>query len=162
MLRIGGRLQHALLPVNERHPPILNKTSHLSLLLVRETHATSLHGGPLLTRSLLLRRVWIIRTNSLARLVIHVCVRCARFRVVLARQQMEQLPAERLQPMRLFRMSGFDYTGPIQICSSTGRDHKTVKGYICLCLSSKAVHLEPVASLTSVSFLAAFRRFTSR
>ncbi|XP_070167756.1 uncharacterized protein [Polyergus mexicanus] len=164
LLRVGGRLQRALLPFNEKHPLILSKTNHLSLLFVREAHAMSLHGGPQLTRSLLLRRVWILRANSLTRSVIHACVRCTRFRAVAADQQMGQLPAERLEPIRPFRMSGVDYAGPVQMCASTGRGHRTVKGYICLfvCLTSKAVHLEPVTSLTSVSFLAAFRRFTSR
>lgn len=57
LLRLGGRLQHALLPFDEKHPLILTKTNHLSLLLVRDAHMASLHGGPQLTRSLLLRRV---------------------------------------------------------------------------------------------------------
>ncbi|KMQ83407.1 hypothetical protein RF55_20126, partial [Lasius niger] len=164
LLRVGGRLQNALLPFAEKHPLILQKSSRLSLLLVREAHATSLHGGPQLTRSLLLRRYWILQANSLVRSVIHACVRCARFRATTAEQQMGQLPAERTRPSRPFQSTGVDYAGPIPLRTWKGRGHKAVKGYICLfiCLSSKAVHLEPVSDLSTVSFLAAFRRFTAR
>lgn len=79
LLRLGGRLQHALLPYAEKHPLILAKDNHLSLLLVREAHEASLHGGPQLTRSLLLRRVWILQAATLVKAVIRKCVRYARF-----------------------------------------------------------------------------------
>ncbi|KMQ89550.1 hypothetical protein RF55_10814 [Lasius niger] len=163
LLRVGGRFQHALLPFSEKYPLILAKDNHLSLLLVRETHSASLRGGPQLTHSFLLRRVWIIRANSLIRSVIHACVRCARFRAATAEQQMGRLPAEETRPSRPFQSSGVDYAGPVLLRTTKGQGHKIMKGYICLfiCLSSKAVHLEAVLDLTS-SFLAAFRRFTSR
>ncbi|XP_011859787.1 PREDICTED: uncharacterized protein LOC105557209 [Vollenhovia emeryi] len=164
LLRVGGRLRQALLSFDEKHPIILAKKSHLSLLLVREAHANSLHGGPQLTRSLLLRRYWILQANSLVRSVIHGCVRCTRFRGVVANQQMGHLPAERTRPSRPFLFTGVDYAGPLAIRTTKGRGHKSIKGYICLfvCLSTRAVHLEAVSDLSSASFLAAFRRFTSR
>jgi len=164
LLRVGGRLQQALLPYEEKHPLILSKSNYLSLLLVREAHTSSLHGGPQLTRSLLLRRYWILQANSLIRSVIHVCIRCARFRGATAEQQMGQLPAERTRPSRPFLLSGIDYAGPVPLRTSKGRGHKSIKGYICLfvCLSSKAVHLEAVSDLSAASFLAAFKRFVSR
>ncbi|XP_070155251.1 uncharacterized protein [Polyergus mexicanus] len=73
LLRVGGRLQGALLPYEEAHPVILDKSNHLSLLLVRDAHKRSLQAGPQLTRSILVRRYWIIRSNSLIRDVIHHC-----------------------------------------------------------------------------------------
>ncbi|XP_071652532.1 uncharacterized protein [Temnothorax longispinosus] len=154
----------SLLPFEEKHPLILAKDNPLFLLLVREAHMTSLHGGPQLTRSLLLRRVWILRANSLIRAVIHKCVTCAQFRGATAAQQMGQLPAERARPGRPFQSAGVDYAGPVFLRTTKGRGHKAVKGYICLfvCLSSKAIHLEAVSDLFSASFLAAFKRFTAR
>lgn len=164
LLRVGGRLQQALLPFDEKHPVILGKSGYLSRLIVREAHAVSLHGGPQLTRSLILRHYWILRANSLIRSVIHACLRCARFRGVAAAQQMGHLPAERTRPSRPFLIAGVDYAGPVPLRTSKGRGHKSIKGYICLfvCLSSKAVHLEAVSDLSSASFLAAFKRFISR
>ncbi|XP_011860279.1 PREDICTED: uncharacterized protein LOC105557609 [Vollenhovia emeryi] len=164
LLRVGGRLQQALLPFDEKHPYVLSKRSHLALLLVREAHANSLHGGPQLTRSLLLRRYWILQAGSLVRSVVHDCVRCTRYRGVNAEQQMGHLPPERTRPSRPFWSSGVDYAGPLPLRTWKGRGHKSVKGYVCLfvCLSTKAVHLEAVSDLSSGSFLAAFRRFISR
>lgn len=164
LLRVGGRLQHAVLPFAERHPLILQKDNHLSLLLVWEAHAASLHGGPQLTRSLILRRYWILHANTLVRLVIHACVRCARFRAAAAEQQMGHLPAHRARLSRPFQSSEVDYAGPLPLRTTKGRGHKATKGYICLfvCLSSKAIHLEPISDLSTASFLAAFRRFTTR
>ncbi|KMQ88302.1 hypothetical protein RF55_12237 [Lasius niger] len=164
LLRLGGRLQHALLPYAEKHPLILAKDNHLSLLLVREAHEASLHGGPQLTRSLLLRRVWILQAATLVKAVIRKCVRCARFRAATAEQQMGQLPAEQTRPCRPFQSTGVDYAGPVLLRTTKSRGHKAVKGYICLfiCLSSKAIHLEAVSDLSSASFLAAFKRFTAR
>src|SRR5580765_9118876 len=109
----------------------------------------SLHGGPQLTRSLLLRRVWILQANQLVKSVVHQCVRCARFRAATAEQQMGQLPAERARPSRPFRHFRVDYAGPVLLRTTKGRGHKATKGYICLfiCLSSKAIHLEVVSDL---------------
>ncbi|XP_070169677.1 uncharacterized protein [Polyergus mexicanus] len=162
LLRVGGHLQGALLPYEEAHPVILDKSNHLSLLLVRDAHKRSLHAGPQLTRSILVRRYWIIRSNSLIRDVIHHCVRCARFRNRTGQQQMAHLPEVRTS--RPFFSSGVDYAGPLQLRTTKGRGHKSYKGYICLfvCMASKAVHLEAVSDLSSTSFLAAFRRFVAR
>jgi len=53
LIRVGGRLANAPLSFSEKHPILLAKECHLSLLLVREAHALALHGGPQLTRSVL-------------------------------------------------------------------------------------------------------------
>lgn len=130
LLRVGGRLQHAPLPFGERHPIILARTSHLALLLVRDAHYQTLHGRPQLTRSVLARRYWIIHANSLVQSEVHRCVRCVRFRGATARQQMGQLPVDRVRACRPFRSAGVDYAGPIQWRFSKGRGCKTTKGYI--------------------------------
>ena len=137
LLRVGGRLEHAPMPYDERHPIILAKVSHLARLLVRDAHTRTLHGGPQLTRSVLLRRYWIIHANSLIRSEIYYCVRCARFRGEAAQQQMGQLPEDRIRACRPFTSTGVDYAGPIQLRSTKGSGHKSYKGYISLfiCIS---------------------------
>jgi hypothetical protein len=77
---------------------------------------------------------------------------------------MGDLPKERLQPSRPFSTSGVDYAGPYLIKSNKLRNAEKVKSYIALFVSfsTKAVHLELVGDLTTESFLAAFKRFTSR
>lgn len=164
LIRVGGRLERSPLSYEEKHPIVLAKSSHLSLLLVRDAHHRSLHGGPQLTRSILARRYWIVHANALIRSVIHRCVRCARFRGISAQQQMGQLPADRVREARPFWSTGVDFAGPIQLRSSHGRGIKFTKGYICLfvCMATRAVHLEATSDLSTASFLAAFRRFVSR
>ena len=164
LIRVGGRLGRSPLIYSERHPIVLSKGSHLSLLLVRDAHIRTLHGGPQLTRSVLARQCWILQANSLIRTVIRRCTKCARFRGGAAQQQMGHLPPDRVSAMRPFWSSGVDYAGPLQLRASKGRGQKSYKGYICLfvCMATRAVHLEAVSDLTAGSFLAAFRRFVSR
>ncbi|XP_025263171.1 uncharacterized protein LOC112637511 [Camponotus floridanus] len=164
LIRVGGRLGHAPLTFEEKHPIILAKDNHLSLLLVRDAHHRTLHGGPQLTRSVLIRRYWILRVNSLIKSVTRNCVRCVRFKNAPAQQQMGHLPGDRVRAARPFWSSGVDYAGPIQLRASKGRGQKSYKGYICIfvCMSTRAVHLEAVSDLSSDSFLAAFARFVAR
>lgn len=134
------------------------------MLVVRDAHQATLHGGPQLTHSLLLRRYWILGGAALARKVVRGCVRCARFRADVSKQQMGTLPPERLRPARTFASAGLDYAGPVRIRTHKGRGHTASKGYICLfvCTVTRAIHLEAVSDLFTSAFLAAFRRFVAR
>lgn len=77
---------------------------------------------------------------------------------------MADLPKPRITPSRPFTNVGIDFTGHVEIKSNKGRGIKTTKGYIAVfvCLATKAVHLELVSDLSTVSFLAALRRMCSR
>ncbi|XP_046966236.1 uncharacterized protein LOC124534414 [Vanessa cardui] len=78
---------------------------------------------------------------------------------------MGNLPKERVTQQRPFSISGVDFAGPVLLKLFSGRGSNRVqKSYIAVfvCTAVKAVHLELVTSLTSGSFIAAFRRFTSR
>ena len=77
---------------------------------------------------------------------------------------MAPLPTDRVTGVYPFANSGLDYAGPFLLRTRRGRGYKAYKGYICLfvCLATKAVHLEAVTDLTSLAFIAAFRRFVSR
>ncbi|KAM8701717.1 hypothetical protein ACLKA7_000073 [Drosophila subpalustris] len=49
VIRLGGRLRDALLPENEKHPYILPYKHHVTDLVIRHSHASTLHGGTALT-----------------------------------------------------------------------------------------------------------------
>ncbi|XP_067208442.1 uncharacterized protein [Linepithema humile] len=164
LLRVGGRIEAALSSYDERHPLILPREGPLTLLFIRHAHHATLHGGPTLMRSYLLRGLWILGAATRVRQVARQCVRCARYKSEVGQQRMGQLPPERVKPARPFASAGVDYAGPIQLRTFKGRGRGTTKGYICLfvCLVTKAVHLEAVTELTTAAFLAAYRRFISR
>ena len=60
--------------------------------------------------------------------------------------------------------TGVDYAGPFSLKFSPGQGAKTFKSYVAIfvCMVVRAVHIEIVSDLTSVAFLAAFKRFTAR
>ncbi|CAB0040754.1 unnamed protein product [Trichogramma brassicae] len=164
LLRLGGRLQNALLPYDEKHPYVLPGTSFLSLLLARDAHDRTLHGGTQLTLSHLRRRFWITQGRALVKRVIGRCIRCWRYKSAPTSQLMGDLPALRVQRSRPFLHTGIDYAGPINIKCSRGRGKATFKGYIAVfvCLATRAVHLEVASGYSARDFLMVYRRFVAR
>ncbi|XP_076298183.1 uncharacterized protein LOC143217599 [Lasioglossum baleicum] len=164
LLRVGGRLQHSALPEPRRCPAIIDRSSHLATLVIRDTHQKTLHGGLNATLSWIHRTFWIPRCRVQVKQVLRDCVTCTRLRGSTGRQQMGPLPPSRIQPARPFQRAGVDYAGPVQLRTTKGRGHKSQKGYLVVfvCLATKAVHLDVVSDLTSEAFLAAFHRFTAR
>lgn len=164
ILRVGGRIHKADIPFNSRHPIILPKISHLSQLLVANTHIKNLHSGPQLTINTIRQQYWIVSIRSIVKQFIHRCPVCIRYKQTRGHQFMATLPEHRTQSTRAFLVSGVDYAGPLTIKLQPGRGTKLSKAYIALfvCFSTKAIHLELVSSLTTDAFIAAFRRFVAR
>ena len=164
ILRVGGRLQHSSITYDEKHPAIIPKDSHLASLLIRDAHIRTLHGGAQLVQSTLRQKYWIIHYRSLIRASIRNCIKCLRFQGQVQQQLMAPLPAVRLHPARPFTYTGVDYAGPFNTRAYRGRGHTSFKSYVAVfvCMVTRAVHLELVSDYTTRTFLAAFRRFTSR
>lgn len=74
---------------------------------------------------------------------------------------MGNLPEARFVPSSPFFVTGIDYAGPFLIKQTR---NKTIKAFVAVyvCMSTKAIHLELVSSLSSDAFLASLRRFISR
>ncbi|KMQ87939.1 bel12-ag transposon polyprotein [Lasius niger] len=164
VLRVGGRLKHAILSQDERHPMIVPPASWLTRLIVDSCHRRTLHGGVQLTLGLIRLRFWIPRGRAIVKQALHRCVTCTRWRAAVPQPMMGHLPQGRVTPGRPFLHTGVDYAGPIRIRTTKGRGHKAYKGFIAVfvCLCSRAVHLEAVSDYTTDAFLAALRRFTAR
>ena len=163
VIRVGGRLQNAYLPEDEKHPTIIPKTSHLAELVIRDAHLRTLHGGPQLIQSFICRTFWIVHARNRIRRLTRQCARGTRFQGHNQLQQMVPLPAERITPSRPFAATGLDYFGPFWLRTSKRRGHKAYKGYVAVfvCLATRAIHLEVVSDLSTNTFLLAFRRFIS-
>ena len=161
ILRVGGRLHKSAMPEETKHPCILPKDSHVSILLLRHIHEHCGHNGRNHMLSELRKKYWIVKGNSVARKVLSRCVVCRRARGKAGEQKMADLPLERILPdLPPFTNVGLDYFGPIVV----KRGRTTIKRYrvIFTCMSSRAVHLEVAFSLDTDSCIHALRRFVCR
>ncbi|XP_039304386.1 uncharacterized protein LOC113004841 [Solenopsis invicta] len=166
LIRIGGRLRHARLSEEQKHPIVLPARHRLALLIMREEHIRMLHCPSEQLLHSMRQRYWPIHGRRLAQKIVRTCVKCFRYNPRIPDISMGDLPKERvIMPTRPFMVTGVDYAGPFQLRESRRRGRLHVsKGYVALfiCFSTKAVHLEVVTSLTSEAFIAALSRFTAR
>lgn len=149
------------MPEETKHPCILPKDSHISVLLLRHIHERQGHSGRNHMLSELRKRYWVVKGNSVARKVLSRFVGCRRARGKASEQKMADLPRERILPdLPPFTNVRLDYLGPIGV----KRGRSTIKRYGVLftCMSSRAVHLEVAYSLDTDSCIHALRRFICR
>lgn len=163
LVRVGGRLANALIPVDHKFPIALSN-SHLARIIAMETHRKHDHVGQRTTISFLNLKYWPLKAKSIVRQAIHSCHECFRAKPKLREQFMGNLPLSRVTPSLPFETTGVDYAGPILIKTSNLRKAPLIKAYIAVfvCLVTKAIHLEVVTSLSTESFKKAFVRFLSR
>ena len=88
------------------------------------------------------------------------CVTCRKLRAAPQQQKMADLPSDRLEQVAPFTFSAVDYFGPFYI--KEGRKELKRYGVLFTCMASRAIHLETASSLTTDSFLNAYRRFVCR
>ena len=165
LLRIDGRLRHAELPYESKHPVILPKEHPITKLVVQSVHEKLGHGtGVEHTLCELRSRFWVIKGRRLVREVLHHCQACKRrFNAKPVGQMVAPLPRQRVtSSMKAFDHVGVDYGGPY--LTKQGRGKTRAKRYLCLftCLVTRAVHLEMAYSLDTNSFINAFARMVSR
>jgi hypothetical protein len=163
LIRVGGRLDNASIPKNQKHP-ILLKKCHLVEILVREIHLSNCHSGNGLTERILRENYWIPAVRARVKKVLRNCPTCVRWKAMAIQPAMANLPSQRVNPAPVFSHIGVDLCGPFEIKASPLRFEKLIKVWIAvfICLISKAVHLEIVTDLSTDAFLAAFSRFSSR
>ncbi|XP_064469989.1 uncharacterized protein LOC135384731 [Ornithodoros turicata] len=160
VMRLSGRLQSSDNPEQIKYPILLTKEHPLSELIAQNAHMRALHGGVQTTLTVLREKWWITRARQLVKSTMRSCKVCARFRAIRATAPTAPLPADRTNPTHPFDITGVDFAGPVYIKNARG----SPKSYIALftCATTRAVHLELVADLTTKSFIMAFRRFISR
>ena len=159
--RVGGRIDKAPLSYDIRHPYLLPKKSHISLLIVRDRHIHSLHGGSLRTASEVRKNFWIIGDMNISKRVVHDCTTCKRHRSKPMHQKMAELPEFRVRPQSPpFATTLVDYLGPVAVKVSR---NTSTKGYCAVfsCSVTRAIHLTCVPDLSTEAFLQALERFIS-
>ena len=115
LIRIDGRLRHADLPYNSKHPVILPKEHPITKLVIEAVHEKFGHGsGVEHTLSELCTRFWVIKGCAMVRDVINQCQVCKkRFNAKPLGQMMAPLPRPRVvSSSKAFDRIGVDYGGP--------------------------------------------------
>ena len=162
LLRVGGRLRNSVLPRDICNPVILLANSHITRLITINIHEKTSHQGRHLTEGAIRNQgYWIVGAKRLVSSVIHRCVMCRKLRGRLESQKMADLPRDRVTPGPPFTSVGVDTFGPWEVVA-----RKTRGGLACskrwaimfTCLTTRAIHIEVIESMTSSSFINAVRR----
>lgn len=161
LLRVRGRIGAATAPIETKRPIILDGRHHLTKLLVLREHCGAGHANRERVTNDLRQRYWVIHLRPTVRAVERSCTLC---RVRRARPQVPaagDLPRARLDPFhRPFTNCGVDYFGPMIV--KVGRRREKRWGALFTCLTTRAVHIEVVGSLTTDAAIMALRRMAAR
>ena len=99
LIRVGGRIRRADVPVDVKHPVIIPRKGHLTELLIKHHHQKVNHMGRGMTHSELRQSgYWLINGSSGVARFISGCVTCRRLRRPTELQKMACLPEDRLEP----------------------------------------------------------------
>lgn len=159
--RVGGRLEKSALPSDVKHPVILYRTHHASLLIFRHIHKLTGHSGINIVLSKVREKFWIPKTDAALRKILSKCVHCKKLSGKPCEQRIANLPQDRLEMDNPpFTNGGVDYFGPFQVkCGTSGVKRY---GFLFTCLTIRAIHLKGDHSLETDSCINALRRFVAR
>lgn len=116
ILRIGGQLSKMCLQMELKHPMIILKDFHISILVLRHILEQVGHSGQNHMLSRLSQRYWIPCVNSQARKTIKSCLFCRCLQARVREKKMPDLPQDPFSPdLPPFTHVGIDYFGPIEV-----------------------------------------------
>ena len=113
LIRVGGRIRRANVPIDMKHPVIIPRKGHLTELLIRHHHLKVNHMGRGMTHNELCQSgYWLIGGSSDVCMYVSSCVTCRRLRRPTEQQKMACVPEDRLEPAPPFSYCAVDYFGP--------------------------------------------------
>lgn len=158
IMRVGGRLRKASVPLELRHPVILPKDGAVTNLIIAHHHTKIQHQGRGQTlNALRANGYWITGGSKAVAQYIRQCVQCRRARAPPEEQRMADLPSDRVDPTPPFTYCGMDCFGPFH--TKQGRKDQKRYGLLFTCFCSRAVHIEMLEDLTTDAFINALRCF---
>ncbi|XP_072946158.1 uncharacterized protein [Epargyreus clarus] len=161
LLRLRGRIDAARHTRQDKKPVVLDSKHHITRLLIAYYHEVFNHGNHATVINELRQRYWILGLRSAVRATVHRCQWCKVYRGTPRLQPMGNLPLERLRHGEPpFTCTAVDYFGPMSI--TVGRRHEKRWGALFTCLTTRAVHVELAASLSTDSMIQALRRMAAR
>ncbi|GFT36585.1 integrase catalytic domain-containing protein [Trichonephila clavipes] len=126
----------------------------LTELLIWESHKRVLHSGVSHTLVQVREKYWILKARQTIKSLLKRCISCKRFDSNPGSQVSAPLPDIRMTESPPFSVVGLDFAGLLFV-----KDNDA-KQYILLitCPVTRSIHLELVGSMTTDTFLLAFRR----
>ncbi|XP_058817361.1 uncharacterized protein LOC131680666 [Topomyia yanbarensis] len=161
VLRSRGRIGAAPYTPTEAKFPVILPKQHLITLLVDWFHRRFRHANRETVFNEIRQRFDISQLRRLLDKVTRSCVWCRIAKSSPRPPAMAPLPEMRVTSfIRPFTFTGMDYFGPVLV--RMGRSN--VKRWVALftCLTTRAIHLEVVHSLSMESCIMAVQRFVSR
>lgn len=152
---MGGRLSQSALHHEVKHPAILPKESHVSLLVKHHHEGVHHQGRGMTLNEMRANGIWILGCGNVVSSHIYHCVKCRRYRRATDVQQMADLPEVRTETAPPFTYCGVDCFGPFIV--KEGRKEVKRYGLLFTCLCSRAVHIETLDDLTTDAFINALR-----
>ncbi|XP_033114255.1 uncharacterized protein LOC117114670 [Anneissia japonica] len=141
VIRVGGRLKRSKISDEAKHPIILPKNHHVTVLVLRYFHFITGHSGVEHTLGAIRQRFWPMGGRVNLKSVIHRCVQCRKMTAPTLQQKMSDLPADRVKSaIPPFTNVGVDCFGPFYV--RQGRSSVKRYGIIFTCLNIRAVHQE--------------------
>ncbi|CAH2218177.1 jg24405 [Pararge aegeria aegeria] len=162
LLRLRGRV-NAIKGVSEefKRPIVLHSKNKITNLIIEDCHRRFNHGNHATVMNELRQRFLILGLRSAVRSTLHHCQWCKTYRSKPQKLPIGDLPPERLRHgAPPFTCCAVDYFGPMNV--TLGRRHEKRWGALFTCLTTRAVHIELVTSLTTSSMIMALRRFAAR
>ena len=158
IIRVGGRVDEALVSYETKHPAMLPRDHWISLLITQHFHQIG-QAGVATTVAKIRTKFWIIRAHDLAKSVKFRCVYCREIEARTETQLMADLPRTRLEPFTPpFHYTACDYSGPYKVKISRNTTTKHY-GVIFTCMNTGAVHLELAVDYSTAEFMQTLRRF---
>lgn len=163
LLRVGGRIARSNLPTDETHPLLIPGKHYVATLFIRHHHFRVQHQGRHFTEGAVRASgLWIVGAKRAISSVVFKCVVCRRLRGKLEQQQMADLPQERLKQEPPFTYVGLDVFGPWEVVTRRTRGGSANSkrwAVLFTCMSTRAVHIEVIETMSASSCINALRRF---
>lgn len=162
VIRVGGRIDESPETRYEtKKPAILPPDDFVTLLIVSYFHQKNFHQGQEATIWRIRQKFWIINLRSVVKKVARDCNVCKLRRAKPSAQLMGNLPKVRLMAReKIFSYVGIDCFGPLFV--TVGRSRQKRYGLICVCMVTRAIHLELLEDMSSGSFIRGLRNFMLR
>lgn len=164
LIRVVGHLQKANLNYEAKHPILLPYKHHLTSLIVNDYNVRNLHAGAQFTLCLTRECFWIVNGCDRVNCVIGNCLTCRKIKPKRLQVKMSSLPTVRVTEAYSFESVVVYFFGHTSTKEKKFRNKPIIKLYECIFvyMVSKAVHIKIVSELSTIAFLAAFRRLITR